>query len=108
MKIESQNKWEEIDVKNCTCVYFDDIIQIEDFNFYNILINERSYKNILVYNISYKTSIGSKPLRIRFDKVNEFFRISDVTRYLILFGPEKYDAIFNRIRCLIRVKGGIS
>ena len=36
-----------------------------DLDFDNILINERSYKNILAYNISYKTLIGAKRLRIR-------------------------------------------
>ena len=30
------------------------------------------------------------------------------TRYLVLFGKEKYDYIYNRIRCLIRVKSGIT
>ena len=31
---------------------------------------KKSYKNILVYDISYKTLIGAKPLRIKFDKIN--------------------------------------
>ena len=30
----------------------------------NILIDEKSYKNVLVYDISYKTMFGSKPLHI--------------------------------------------
>ena len=36
--------------------FFDDIIKIEDFNLNNILIDEKLYENILVYNISYKKS----------------------------------------------------
>ena len=44
--------------------------------------------------------IGAKPLHIRFDEVDGFIRVSDRTRYLVLFGPEKYDAIYNRIRHL--------
>ena len=51
-----------------------------DLDFDNILINERSYKNILAYNISYKTLIGAKRLRIRFDNVNEFIRVYDGNR----------------------------
>ena len=43
----------EIDIKNCTCYYFDDIIKIENFEFDNILIDGKLYKNILDYNISY-------------------------------------------------------
>ena len=54
-----------------------------------ILINEKLYNNILVYNISYETLIEAKPMRIRFDKI-EGFRVYDGTRYLdIIFGPEK-------------------
>ena len=41
-------------------------IKLEDIDFDNILIDEKSLKNILIYDISYKTLIGLKPLRIRF------------------------------------------
>ena len=84
--------------------YFDDIIKIEEFNlaiFSNILIDEGSFKNILVYIISYETLIGTKSIHFRFDKVDGFIRVYDGTRYLVLFGPEKYQAIYNRIRFLI-------
>ena len=67
--------------------------KIEDFDFRNISLDEKSYKKFLVYDISYKTLIGTKPLRIRFNKVDGFIRIYDSTRYLVLFGPEKYDDI---------------
>ena len=30
--------------KNCTCYYFDDTIKIEDFDFDNILLDEKSYE----------------------------------------------------------------
>ena len=30
----------------------------------NILLDAKLYKNILIYDISYKTFMGSKPLRI--------------------------------------------
>ena len=45
---------------------------------------------------------------IRFDKVNEFITVYDGTRYLALFGDEKYYFIYNRIRYLIGVKSGIT
>ena len=35
-----------------------------------------------------------------------FIRVYDRTRYLVLFGSEKYDSIYNRIRYLIGVKSG--
>ena len=95
------------DIKNCTCYYFDDIIKIEDFNLDNILIDEKSFKSILVNNISYKTLIDPKPLRIRFNKMDGFIRAYDVTRYLVLFGREKYDLIYSRIRYFIGVESCI-
>ena len=58
----------------------------------------------MVYNISYKTMIDAKLLRIRFDKVERFIRVNDRIRYLVFFVPEKYDAIYNRTRYLISQK----
>ena len=84
------------------CYYFDDI------NFDNVLIDEKSHEDIFVYNILYKTLTGAKPLRIRFDKVEGFIRVYDGTRYLVLFGSEKDNVIFNRIRYFIGVKSGIT
>ena len=49
-----------------TC--YNDLIKIEDFDFDNILLDEKSYGNILIYGISYKALIGAKPLQIKFDK----------------------------------------
>ena len=40
-----------------------------------------------------KTLIGSKPLEIKFDKIDGFIRIYDVNRYLTLLGSEKHDPI---------------
>ena len=46
------NELKEIDIKNCTCCYCDNIIKIDNFDSHNILIDEKSYKNILAYGIS--------------------------------------------------------
>ena len=56
------NELKKVHIKNRTCYYFIDTIKLEDFDLDNILIDEKSHENILMYNISYKTSIGSKPL----------------------------------------------
>ena len=42
--------------------------------------------------------VGEKLLRIRFDKVDGFIKVYDGNRSLVLFSPEKHDAIYNRIR----------
>ena len=78
------------------------------FDFDNILIDEKSYKNILKYNISYKSLNDYKPLRIRVDKIDVFIKVYDRTGYLVLFGSEKYDSIYDRIRYLISVKSDIT
>ena len=91
--MESNGKLKEVDIKNHTCYYFDDIIKIEDFDLDNILINQKSYKNILVYNIFYQILIDSKPLCITFDEIDGFIRVYDGTRYLVLFGSERYDSV---------------
>ena len=36
----------EIDIENCKCYYFDDIIKIENFDLDNILTDEKSYENM--------------------------------------------------------------
>ena len=43
-------------------------------------------------------------MRIRFDEIDGFIRICDGTRYWTLFGSKKYDANYNKIRCLISLK----
>ena len=37
-----------------------------------------------------------------------FIKIYDGIRYLLLFGPESYDAIYKRIRYLVSEKSGIT
>ena len=51
----------------------------------NILLDEKTCEDILVYEIPYKTLIA-KLLHISFDKVDGFIRVYDGTRCLILCG----------------------
>ena len=102
------NELKKVRIENRTCYYFDNKIKLEDFNLDNILIGEKSHENILIYDISYKTLIGSKPLRIRFDKIDGIIKIYDKTRYLTLFGTKKYDVVYDKIRYLISIKSGIT
>ena len=104
--MDSNDELKETDIRNRTCYYFDAKTKTEDFNLDNILIKKKRYKNILVYNISYKTLIDAKPLRCGVDKINGFIRVYDGNKYLILC--EKHDFIYNKIRYLIRVKSSIT
>ena len=80
----------------------------EDFDIDNILTDDKSHWNILIYNISYNILIGTKSFRIRFDKIHGFIRIYDGTRCLTLFSSENYSAIHNRHRYLISLKSNIN
>ena len=65
--MDSNDKLKEIDIKNRMGYYFDDIIKIDDLNLDDVSIDEKWYKNILIYNISHKNLIAN-PLRIIFHK----------------------------------------
>ena len=47
--------------------HFGDIIEFKNFNLDNIFIDEKSYQNILIYNILYKRFVAAKLLLIRLD-----------------------------------------
>ena len=71
-------------------------ITFEETDFNNTLIDKKSHKNILIYDISYKILIGPKPSRIRFNKIEGFFGIYDGNIYLVVFGSGKYDVMYYR------------
>ena len=75
--MDSKYELRKIGIKSCTYQYFVDIIKIKDADFDNILIDEKSYENVLVYNILCKTLIGAKQLCISFYKVHGFIRAYD-------------------------------
>ena len=101
------NELKKVYIKNRTCYYFVEIIKLEHSDIDNILINEKSHENILI-DISYKTLIGPETLRIRFDKIDGFIKISDGTKYLVLLGYLVLSpAIYNKIRYLISLKSSI-
>ena len=81
--MKSNDKLKDPNIKNRTCYYFNDIIKTEDFDFDNVLLDQKSHKNILAYGILCKTLIGAKPLRIRFNKVDGHIRVYDGAKYLV-------------------------
>ena len=56
-------------------------MEIDDINVDRILLDKKSYKNILPYNILCKKFMDAKPLRIRSNKVDEIIRIYDGIKY---------------------------
>ena len=54
-----------------TCYYFDDIMRVRDTDFRYILLDKKSYK---IYDVSCKTFMGPKALRIRFYEIDGFIQ----------------------------------
>ena len=50
-----RNKFQEIEIRNHTYYFFDDIINMKNLDPNKIKIDEKSYKNILIYYIRYTT-----------------------------------------------------
>ena len=64
-------------------------------------------KILLVNEIPYKTLMSAKFFRSRFEKIDGFVRVYCGSKYLILFGGENYDFIYNRFRYLTGEKSSI-
>ena len=85
------NKIKDINIKDHTYYFFDDIINIKSFDPSDIKIDEKSYKNILIYCTGYVTIKDSKyikinsvnPLYLIFSKVNGYFKEITKSKYLL-------------------------
>ena len=109
------NKIKDIDIKNCTYYFFNDIIYIENFSPNNIKIDEKSCKNILIYNIGYlKIKEYVKIYSVNclypiFRNVNGYFEEVNKSKYLKLVRTneskeiiKKYKELWSKIINLIR------
>ena len=102
--MQSKNELKEIHLKSRRCYYFD------DNNPGNILLEKKSYKtykNILIYNISYKSFMGSTPTRIRFEKLDVFIKTYFEIRYLVILDHSQFHKICDKIKYLMSEKSGI-
>ena len=110
------NKVKEIDIRNRTYYFFNDIINVKNFDPNNIKMDEKSYKNIFIYYIGYVTIKDSKyvkiysvyPLYLIFSNVNGYIEENNGNKYLTLERNEskeeikKYEELRIKIRDLIR------
>ena len=78
-----------IDIKRRTYYFFNDIINIENFDT-NIILDENSYKGILIFYIGYVTikeyleTYSVNHLYLTFKDVNGYFEEINKTKYLTL------------------------
>ena len=113
------NKLKDIDIKNRTYYFSDNMINIKNFVLYKIKIDKKSYKNILIYYIGYLTlknlryvKISSvNPLYLIINKVNGYFEEIYGNKYLTLIPTneskntlKKYEELWNNIRNIIKSK----
>ena len=109
------NKVKDIDIKNHTYYFFNDIINIENFNLNSIKTDEKSFKNILIYYIGYVTIkeyvkiYSVNPLYLIFRNVNGYFEEINKSKHLTLVPTneskekiKKYEELWSKIRDLIR------
>ena len=68
------NSIKGIEVKNCMCYFFDDIISIKNLEQNNIKTDEKSYKNISIY---YNRYVTIKDLK--------FVKVNGVNRLYLFF-----------------------
>ena len=110
-----QRMWQILMIKKLksrTCYFFDDMTSIEN----KIKVDEKSYKNILIYHIefviikdfSYRTINSVNTLYLTINKMNGYIEDSNGNKYLTLISTdegkgtlEKYEELWNEIRDLI-------
>ena len=100
-------KVKELNIKNRTYYYFNDIINIKDFHSNLLRIDKKQYKNINIYYIGYITvkKIGDcgnihnvNLLYLMIHSATGYFKEKYGEKYLILDSTEKYDEVFSGIK----------
>ena len=105
----------QIDVKNRTYYFYNDVIDLKDFDAGLLKIDEKSYKDIDIYNIGYITKkkiddckkINSvNPLYLNITHADVYIEEKGVNKYLVFDSTDellkKYNDVFNEIRNKIK------
>ena len=105
----------ELNIKNRTYYYLNDIINIKDFHSNLLRIDGKQYKDINIYYIGYITfnKIGDcekissiNPLYLIIYSATGYFKEKYGEKYLILDSTEKYDEVFSGIKKEIETNNG--
>ena len=108
----------QINIKNRTYYFYNDIIDFDNFDARLIKIDKKSYNDINIYNIGYVTNkkIGDcmniscvNPLYLGITHVNGYIEEKDSNKYLVFDSTDenkellkKYNDVFNGIRDKIK------
>ena len=100
-------KVKELNIKNRTYYYFNDIIDIKGFHSNLLRIDKKQYKDINIYYIGYITiknfgdceNIRSvNPLYLIIYSATGYFKGKYGEEYLVLDSTKKYDEVFSGIK----------
>ena len=109
-------KVKELNIKNQTYYFLDDMIDIKNFHSNLLKIDKKPYKDVDIYYIGYITikkfsdceNIHSvNPLYLIIHSATRYFKEKNGEKYLILDSTEKYKEAFSEIRSEIKkINGG--
>ena len=104
----------QIDIKNWTYYFYNDIINLKGFKSNLLKIDKKSYEDIAIYNIGYITIkkigdweniYGVNPLHLHITNANGYIEQINENKYVIVDSVDKnkeltkkYNDAFNRIR----------
>ena len=100
-------KVKELNIKNQTCYFFNDMIDIKNSQANLLKIDKKRYKDFDVYYVSYITikkienckNIHSvNPLYLIIDSATRYLKEENGEKYLILDLIEKYEEVFSGIK----------
>ena len=90
------NQTKEINIKNCAYYFFDDMIDIKNFDPCQLKVDKKSYKNGNIYYIGYiatknlsHVKVIVNPLHLIIDKVDRYIEESDGNKCLTLVFNDK-------------------
>ena len=103
----------EINIKNRTYNFYNDIIDLKTFDSNNLKVDKKTYKDLDIYNIGYVTikKIGYgydvnsvNPLYLRINDASGYIKEVNKDKYLVFDDTDKnkellkiYDDVFNRL-----------
>ena len=108
----------EINIKNWTCYFYNDIIDLRTFDSNNLKLDKKTYKNLDIFNIGYVTIKiigdcynvnGVNPLYLRINNAGGYIKKINKGKYLIFDDTDKnkelleiYDDVLSGIMSKIK------
>ena len=108
----------QLNIKNETYYFYDDIINIKNFQSNLLKIEQKPYKDFNIYYIGYiaikkldnlsdhKNIHSVNPLYLLFHSVTEYFEEKNGEKYLVLNSTDKYEEVFSGIKSEIETING--